>query len=52
VRSTPLESWPLPQRVEPPKSLPPHDHGPAPRRRSWAPSSSWSDRGPLPRIPR
>jgi hypothetical protein len=52
VRSTPLESWPLPPLVEPPQTLRPHFHGPAPRRRNWAPSSSWSDRGPLPRIPR
>jgi hypothetical protein len=50
----PLDSWPLPIRVEPPHVLPP-----PPRRRSLqqAASSSgmrptpWSDRGPLPRIP-
>ena len=51
VRSTDLESWPLPPRVEPPHALPPRSHRHARRRGNSAASAPWSDRGPLPRIP-
>ena len=51
VRSTDLESWPVPPRAEPPHGLPPRPHRRADRPGSSAASSPWSERGPLPRIP-
>ncbi len=49
VTMTPPESWPIPARVEPPHVLPPRRN--ARRDRSLVAPSTWSDGGPLPRIP-
>jgi hypothetical protein len=51
VRSTPADAWPSPGRVEPPHTLPPRSHRRA-ARDPVAASTPWSDRGPLPRIPK
>jgi hypothetical protein len=50
VSDTPPDSWSIPARVEAPHVVPPPRRIPR-RQGSLANSSTWPDRGPLPRIP-
>jgi hypothetical protein len=51
VRSTNLEAWPVPPRVELPHGLPPRPHRRPDRQGNSSAAAPWSERGPLPRIP-